>query len=998
MTGRPSPATSFVGRDAELAALRARIDALAEGTGGIVLLAGEPGIGKTRLAHEAATAARARGIDVSWGAAYEDAWSPPFGPWVEVLRALAESIDPIWLRGRLGPGAPLLTHLVPELRPAVPEGATAPDGEQARFHLYDAAGRMLTDIAERQKLLIVLDDLHWADGDSLGLVRHVAHLTARAPILLLGAYRDTDLAAGHPLMAVLTELRRNRDTAPLTLGSLSPEEVTTYLSESVTTPDAPVLSRAVYAETSGNPFFVCEMARHLAAGGTLPEADTTPEPGATGVIPAAVRQVLAHRLAALPEPAVAMLRAACIFPGGVEFEVLAAITGMDEDALLDALDQTARAGLLRPVEGGRERYSFTHAIVRNALYDGLTAGRRIRGHRRAAEVIEELRGADAGAYLAELAYHALRAAPAGDTERAVEYARRAGDHAFRMLAFDEAARLFEQALGVLAMQSHPDVVTRCELLLALGGTRMRAAKAGAGRTAFAQGWEAARGAGRPDLMARAALGYVTFIEPGEVEESHLRLLREALAALDPEDTPARAMLTARLAMALYWADDAAERTRLSGEAIAMARRLGDPALIARTIQSGGFAVWGPDDVHERLANSAEVIRLATGLNDDYLTMAGRSGRIVAALELGDIASVDRDIAAYAQAATQSGYPPRLWMAAMFRAMRAILAGRLDEAERLVAHAYTVGRGTEDNSGPVQYFGLQMFALRLLQGRGAELGPTLTDLAKRQPHIPAYPAGLALIYAEAGQADAARALFERLASAGFERIPRDLSWLITVTNLAQVCAVLGDRERAVVLYDMLRPHEGQWVISATAAACYGSTGRSLGLLASVLGRPDDADAHFTRALALHEGMGAAPWVAQTAYDHAVSLLDRPAGKRTAESRERARELLGRAGEIARGTGMAGLAALVDARAESASPAPSEPVHRAALPAGLTAREADVLRLIAAGRTNKEIADALVVSLATVERHITNLYGKIDARGRADATTFALRHGLVAASRR
>jgi DNA-binding CsgD family transcriptional regulator len=515
-------------------------------------------------------------------------------------------------------------------------------------------------------------------------------------------------------------------------------------------------------------------------------------------------------------------------------------------------------------------------------------------------------------------------------------------------------------------------------------------------------WLLRQGSDRaPALLGEAALACGgAVVTAGVSDPALVAVLEEALAAQGDADSGLRARLLARLAIELYYSPERERGADLSRLALAIARRAGERATLAYVFSHSHLSVWRPENVAERLEIAAETLRLAEAAGDRALAAQGHHARLCGLLEFGDLTGADRELAEHARLARALREPLFLWNAALWRAMRALLDGRFAEAEPLAQAAFVLGqRAQRQNAG--LFFAAQLFTLRREQGRLAELAPTAAATADRYPNLPVLRCWLALLYAELGKPGEARVELERLAADDFACIPRDILWLASLAMLADVCVALGDRATGAILYERLRPFADRVIVVGNAVVVSGAAALFLGRLATLLDRHAPAARHFEDAIAIHSRMGARPLLAHTQCDHAAILLARLRDEdaRTAEpaaSRdlEHVRHLLREAQTTARELGMAPLAAAADERLAVLQPrrAPTgeQPV---AFPGGLTAREAEVLRLLAAGRTSKEIGEQLVISLSTVERHITNLYGKINARSRADATAFAFRHGLT-----
>jgi len=496
----------FVGRDRELRELLEALAEAASGRGRLVLVGGQPGIGKSRLADELATRARERGHLVLWGRGWEDAGAPPYWPWVQALRAYLRSTDTEEVRRHLGSGAADVAQMLPELRVLFPDLPPPADTgpEAARFQLFDSTATLLRNAARAQPLLVVLDDLQAADAPSILFLRFLASQLGDMSLLVVGTYRDVELTPEHPLTSAIAEVAREPFTRMLVLAGLEPDAVGQFIELAAKVTPHGRLVAAVWRETSGNPLFVGEAVRLLSAEGRLNEVA---DPLSLRVaVPAGVRAVIARRIGHLSEATGRALGLGAVLGPEFSLEVLRRIGDYEADQALDLVDEAVQAGLLQPVSGVLGRYRFSHDLVRETLYDELSPGRRVRLHRRAAHVLEEFHAASIDAHLAELAFHYVEAAQGGDEtlaqsdverigSKAVEYARRAGDDAARSLAYEEAARLYSMALAVLDLGQVPDDQTRTEALLALGDARARAGEIDDARTVFLEAAKIAKRTG-----------------------------------------------------------------------------------------------------------------------------------------------------------------------------------------------------------------------------------------------------------------------------------------------------------------------------------------------------------------------------------------------------------------------------------------------------------------------------------------------------------------------
>ena len=445
----------FVGREAELAELHLGVDEAIAGRGSLFLLVGEPGIGKTRLAEELVRRARSRGACVLVGRCWEAGGAPAFWPWVQSLRSYVEQSEPDALRAQLAAGAADVAQIMPELRelfPDLPEPSLEAEG--ARFRLFDATARFLKSAAAARPLVLVLDDLHAADEPSLLLLRFIAGEVGGSRMLIVGTYRNVDPTVRDPLASTLAELAREQVTRRIALGGLTEADVARFVELDAGAIPVPGLIAALHAETEGNPLFLGEVVRLLAAEGRLAEVDARTL--WTLGIPQGVREVIGRRLGRLSAECIRVLTLASVLGRDFGLDALSTLSKLSGDELLDVLDEAVAARVVSAVPEAHGRLRFAHALIRETLYDGLTTPRRVQLHRRAGEALEAFYGANPEPHLAELAYHFFEAAPGGDVAKALGYAQRAGESAVKVLAYEEAARLFELALQALDLTQPVD--------------------------------------------------------------------------------------------------------------------------------------------------------------------------------------------------------------------------------------------------------------------------------------------------------------------------------------------------------------------------------------------------------------------------------------------------------------------------------------------------------------------------------------------------------------
>jgi predicted ATPase len=881
----------FVGRDRELGEMRGALEDALAGRGRLLLLVGEPGIGKTRTTEELATYARVRGAKVHWGRCHEGEAAPAYWPWTEAIRSYVREADPVGLAWELGGGGAEVARVVPEIRERVAGLPEPPelDPEQARFRLFDAISTFLTGASRSRPIVLVLDDLHWADASSLELLKFVARQLSDTGLLVVATYRDVELGRHHPLAGTLSELAATEHCTRIALRGLDSAAVARFIQMSAGSPPPERLVEIVTDQTEGNPFFVSEVVRLLVSEGRL---DGSGGNGTTGTvadwelaIPQGVREVVGRRLDRLSEETNEILTLAGAIGREFDLEVLESICSPGREEIERALTEAIDAQLI--AETGTGRYSFSHALVRETLYEEIPAARRVQLHCQIGEALERLYAADPGPHLAELAHHFLEGAPAGDVARAVDYAERAARSATDQLAHDEAVAHLKRALDALEAQHRGEQERRLALTLELGEAQTRAGRLADARETIEAAAELAREAEDADSLARAALDLSAVSEAGMADERIIDLTRHALDALGDSDSATRSELLSALAQELYWVDPQGQALPLSLEALEMARRVGDPrataaALVRRQFLSG----VGPEATRERLAESKELHDLAKGMGDLELELRSHAYRLRDHLELGDIAAVDRELKAYDRISNELRMPQHRWHAPLLRGMRALIEGRFADSELLSAEALEGGERAQEPIA-LQFYGIQTSLLRRHQGRSEEMLPIVEQLAERYPAIRAWRCALANIHADMDHPDEARRVFEQVAANGFADIPQDANRLIALALLAETATFLADRPRAQRLYDLIRPYDGLNLVAGRAAACYGPVGAILGMLARVLGRYADAQRHFEGALELCARMGERPFAARTRYELAMLYLERGA----AGDSERAMELLG-----------------------------------------------------------------------------------------------------------
>ena len=871
----------FVGRERELERLREAVDSALSGRGSLQLLVGEPGIGKTRASEELATYARVSGARVYWGRCREDEGAPAYWPWVQAVRAYARDADPVALAWQLGAGAPEVAQLVPEVAEKLDvEPASGLDSEEARFRLFDSVTSLLLAAARDRPIVIVLDDLHWADEPSLLLLRFAARELASSGLLILGTYRDVELGRHHPLARMLGEMSAIEGSGRIPLRGLSIAAVERYIEMTAGTPAPPGLADAVQEQTDGNPFFVGEVVRLLASEGKLASGGSVAELE----IPQGVREVVGRRLDRLSENTNEALRVAAVIGRDFDRELVWRVAQLEPQQLMNAADEAVAERLV--ADRGEGHYSFAHALVRDTLYEELSPPKRSALHERAGLAIEEMCGGNVDERLGELAHHFLAAAPRGDLAKAIDYAQRAGEQDMDQLAYEDAVDVYGRALEVLELMDAPDEALQCSLLLSLGGAEAKSARVADARRAFERAAESARRLDDTDSLVGAAIGIAMMSDAGRLDEQLLALLDEVLDRIGPERTARRAALLSAKSAEVYWeSNDVSLSSDLVDEAIEIAREVDAPTTLAAALHRKIFIPTGPESARERMAIADEMLELGQRCRDREAVLRGHAYRLWSYLELGDVAAVDRELTQYARVAEELRMPEHSWHTYALRGMRVLLDGRIEEAERLAEQARRAGDRAEQAISQ-QYYGIQMIQIRSMQGRGEELLPRVRELAEEFPGIPAWRVGVVTLAARSGDLDVARRELERFAGDDFSAIPRDANWFTAMSLLGEAIALIGDETRAPLAYEALLPYEGLTIVVARAAGCNGPVDRVLGMLAMTMGRLDDAERHLRNAVEISTRMGDRPGMALCGLALAEMLLARDGP----DDREHAQEML------------------------------------------------------------------------------------------------------------
>jgi hypothetical protein len=810
----------FVGRARELRHLD-RVWSTAATGRRLVVVSGEPGAGKTALAATFAATVAARGVPVLHGRA-ADGLALPFQPFVEAVRQYGG--DPAGRNPELGRLAP---DLVPD---TVPPPADV-DPATGRYRLFEAVSAFVDDVARAGPALLVLDDLQWADTASLLLVRHLLRTGIR-PVLVVATVRATDLEGAARVRNALAELWVDARVERLALGGLRPEEIAELADGDV------ALGDELHARTAGNAFYVRELLR---------------ERGRHDV-PATVVEVVTRRAGELGATAEKVLTHAALMSQPFAVDLVAALSDLSSDDVLDAVDASIGAGLLHDAAGAPGRLAFTHAIVRDALGALLSDARRRRLQLRLGELIEKRYAANLDPHLADLVALFVACGAPEVEGRAVSYARQAAAAAMDQYAFEEAAAYLEQVQPLVR-----DLATRCEVELELGAAHRGANQLAGARAHFRAAAPMARALGDGAALVRAALGAtIDGVTVGVVHDDDIALLQEAIAAAPADDPAGQVHLRAQLTRELLFGASSAAPVAVAEEAVDIARASGDAALVSHALGALHQALIGPAEPGARLAIAEEIVALAGASGDLDAQRWGHAYRLVDLLELGDLTGAESEIDA-CEAIAAAMRPPRfVWWAEALRAMHATAVGRFADAEAALERAFRLGLAVDHPNAAATY-ATQVFFVRWHQGRLAELRGFADAAAAEPGATPAvWQAAMALVDVEAGEVDRAAARVRAMAP-GLAGLPADLLRRSTLAMAALASRWVGDADVGAAAAELLRPDCGRAIVVATGTALLGAADTFVGCGLAAGGPTAAAVAHLEAGVRFNQTMGAAALV-------------------------------------------------------------------------------------------------------------------------------------------
>jgi DNA-binding CsgD family transcriptional regulator/tetratricopeptide (TPR) repeat protein len=966
----------IVGRARELEVFRAAFARMLAGRRQLILISGEPGIGKTRCAEALAEVAEDQGALVLWGRCSEEAGAPPYWPWVQILRAYVDASSLDEVRINMGTAAKDIAALVPELldsaHRAHPTPTAMADASSERFRTFDAIRQFLHQATQQVPLTLVLDNLHWADTPSLSLLEFLSQELARSRLLIVGTYRNADASIKTPLLSTLGGLGRDADAARLHLTGLSQEAISSVAEALCDVSISPAAIKMIYQRTDGNPLFAIELIKVLidegegAALGKLPAR-----------IPAGVHETIARRLARLPDPCNELLGVASVYGRQFSAREIATVTDQEVQQVLIGLEPALQAGILQAQVDASGRYQFTHALIRETIYEDQATVDRMRLHGRVGDALVRLHTAHLERVLSRIAHHYYESAPLGNTDKAVTFALRAAESAVRVYAYEDALLHYDHAIRTLDAPelAHDERLARAFILK--GGALYQLGQPQQSIDVLLEALSRTRVLRSADLLVDALMRLA--MSSRHVEQQHFIPLLERVLTLLPEvDSVPRAKALATLAFALRTSRDEVRVQHLVDEATGMLRRCGDAATRCACYLLAIMALRGdPGSLDCRLLLGQENIVAAQTTGSADLLADAYHWQALNYFESGQIEELEALLERYDGLSTgRIGLHP--YQAGTHRVTLALLRGEWAGLESRIEALLEIGskRRPDDAEG---VYGAQMFALNRDLGRLHTLAPQIKEMAATASGRMWEP-GLMLMLAEIGLPSEARNIFERLTAQDCRAIRRDDMYVTCLVFCAETCCALADAARAPSLYQLLIPYARQTVNHPTAV-CFGAAALYLAMLACTAQAPDLAREHFDRALTLNRAMRAWPALARTLYRHGAFLLARESDTERQLGLQQLRE----AEQLARRLGMARLVADTEVLLHAGDAGVT-------FPDDLTAREVEVLRLIAIGRTNKDVSRVLAISLNTVATHVRSILNKTQCANRTEAATYAIRHGL------
>ena len=996
-------AGTFVGRQREMVELRATLEDVSSGRARIVMLSGDPGIGKTRTAQEFALYATSRGAGSLWGRCYEGQGAPPYWPWIQIIRSCIQNQNPEQIRSTLGSGAANIAEVVPEVREALPDLEPPPrlEPEQARFRLFDSITTYLKNISKDYPLVLLMDNLHWADTSSLLLLEFLSQEISDARIFIIGTYRDIEVTQQHPLSHTLGELIKHPHFQRISLGGLDHENIRDLMKPISGITPSEALIEAVYRQTGGNPLFVTEVVRMLAQEGALAQQPVEGLGGRNLRIPHGAREAIGRRLHRLSHDCYRFLTVASVVGREFSLELMKRLTpDLVRERLVETLDEGLFAHIIEEMPDVVGRYQFTHVMIQETFSQELSSAQRAQLHGEIGGALEALYGSGLEAHAAELAHHFAEAQTALGTAKLIIYSSLAGERALATYAYEEALAHIQRGLAAkevpLTGSQPAQDLQEADLLFGLVRAQVVTLEFHELHEAvvtIGRAFEYYTASGETDRAV--AVAEVPFIGPPGERTGVAGLLARALALVPPDSHQAGRLLSRySRVLAMEEGDDEESRKAFDG-AMAIARQEGDTALEMRTLAIGAETDMNYFRRHDGLEKALRALGLARDADDPTGELTARLFAVFALRDTGNPEEAERHASAMLDVAERFKDRSRVafalhgkesinrfqgnWDAARSYSDRGLVSGSLTPMfHGARAHLeYEIGDSGQGDINSEKF-------LEII--RGIPLGPGLLH-AQAALVIPL----VGRIIGRLNDADLARQTAEAVISSPYAT-PAFTG--MARAGLALLETLEGHISEIGKHYEALKVWRGETIHFVAL-----SGDRLLGILAQAMGETDQAVANFEDALAFCHKAGYRPELAWTCCDYADLLLERAQFARpepvepragSQQDRTKAKSLLDESLAISSELGMR---PLVERVKERLGQVRAKPGTAPAYPDGLSHREVEVLRLITLGKTNREIGEELFITARTVANHVTNLLNKTDTANRTEAASYATRHELV-----
>ena len=982
MSRMPGQRDLIVGRDSELAVLSSALVDAIHGRGQITMLVGEPGIGKSRTAEERAQRAEKLDTAVLWGRGSEERGIPSYWPWVQIIRACTAKYEVGELRSALGIDSELIAGIVPELSDLIDlPTATGrpPDPDEAQFRLYDAVLRFMSELSQTQPMVLIFDDLHWADSASLKLLEHFVRGLAQSRILILGTYRDVELSRDHPLFRTLGDLTRSRSFNRIQLRGLDLENVGKVIeAQSGKVPSSDLVA-TVHNQTEGNPLFVGEMARLIVQEGLFDTESISGSPRGELRLPEGVREVIGRRLDHLSEPANSLLVTAAVIGRDFTLNQLgAAEEDLTANQLSELLEEPLSTKIIEEVATDYGRYRFTHVMIQQVLRDQLSLTRRVRLHARIGEPLEALYGDSADSHASELAYHFTEAEKVLGSEKMIAYSIIAGEKSLREFAFVDAVSHFERALE--AQADNPIDDTRARTLHGYGVGQAAVAEMGKSLDAMNEAFDYYIESGQDSRAIEVAVHSNVNLE----DPLFIRRARQAVDAVKP-GSPYEPYLLSRYAMAVSLSWEAREEKRadeLDSLAIKSAEVLGDKNAQVLVRSTHSMLLWTRGEIPKALEWARGALEFVDETTRAFPETNAAMWAACCAVYLGSPEEA-RKYSIQASVASERSHDPYRILSRIIMAT-ACISDAVGDFDALLEHtrqAYALVPGNVTRIGgyvKLAFAGAGAHFERGDTDAGKKLFDETVDFVhqgddKAQTML-ALPriAHIARLTGDPGHLQVVRELLEWIDPAIHAR-----GWRLSDPLARAIVATIDNDPEAAgnALTELagLKPGIGHYAPSNS---------RVMGLAARTAGDFISATVHFEDSLEFCRNAGYLPELAWTCHDFAEMMVAEPGAFDQGKFTALLDEGIAAAGQIGMTTVIGQMEKLNEVAGHDS----------AANPAGLTDRQVEILALVAAGLSNPEIGNKLFISTNTVDRHLSNIFTKIDVANRVEATTFALASGI------